>query len=484
MIIAVGWPGQWMAQFIRDEEAGLRILAGQETTHFVLHPGEEVRTPLVVVLFWDKDVIRAQNLWRRWMISHNLPHSKDGTVRPPQLTPCSSHQFGEMVNANEENQKLFVSRYVEEGLAPDYWWMDAGWYELPKGRWVDTGTWEIDRKRFPNGFRPISDFAHSNGVKIIVWFEPERVCEGTWLWQNRSEWLLSPKEVPESVGWMRRWKLLDLGNIAARKWLTDHIDKLLTEQGIDLYRQDFNIDPLWYWRGGDDTNREGITENCYVQGYLAYWDELRRRHPGMLIDSCASDGRRNDLETLRRAVPLLRSDYIFEEVGQQCHCYVLSMWMPYHGTGMKDVSPYHFWSVMSPHVIRCWDVRDKSLDYVSLRKWLKHWRQIAKYYYGDYYPLTPYSLEKDVWVAWQFNSPEGQGGMVQAFRRDNSYTLTAELRLQGLINDAEYEVNDILAEKKCTVSGRDLMTNGLDVTINDRPGVAVLEYKRVGHRRL
>lgn len=30
----------------------------------------------------------------------------------------------------------------------------------------------------------------------------------------------------------------------------------------------------------------------------------------MLIDSCASGGRRNDLETLRRAVPLLRSDLL------------------------------------------------------------------------------------------------------------------------------------------------------------------------------
>jgi hypothetical protein len=53
--------------------------------------------------------------------------------------------------------------------------------------------------------------------------------------------------------------------------------------------------------------------------------------------------------------------------------------------------------------------------------------------------------------------------------------------LQGLISDAEYEINNILGEKKQTVSGRDLMTKGLDVTISDRPGAAVLEYKRVGY---
>jgi alpha-galactosidase len=37
----------------------------------------------------------------------------------------------------------------------------------------------------------------------------------------------------------------------------------------------------------------------------------------MLINTCASGGRRNDLETLRRSVPLLRSDYILEPVSQQ-----------------------------------------------------------------------------------------------------------------------------------------------------------------------
>ena len=147
-----------------------------------------------------------------------------------------------------------------------------------------------------------------------MWFEPERVTAGTWLTDNHPEWILGGKD----------GGLLNLGHPDARQWLTDHIDKLLTEQGIDLYRQDFNMDPLEFWRKNDPEDRQGITEIRHVMGYQAYWDELRRRHPDMLIDSCASGGRRNDLETLRRAVPLLRSDYIMEPVGNQCHTYTLA----------------------------------------------------------------------------------------------------------------------------------------------------------------
>jgi alpha-galactosidase len=138
-------------------------------------------------------------------------------------------------------------------------------------------------------------------------------------------------------------RLLNLGNPAARQWLTDHVDRLLTEQGIDLYRQDFNMDPLAFWRAADEPDRQGITENKHVCGYLAYWDELRRRHPQMLIDSCASGGRRNDLETMRRSVPLWRSDYAYEPIGHQCMTYGISLWLPYHGTGTvaSSAAPYY-----------------------------------------------------------------------------------------------------------------------------------------------
>ena len=63
---------------------------------------------------------------------------------------------------------------------------------------------------------------------------------------------------------------------------------MICEQGIDLYRQDFNMEPLGFWRNNDPPDRQGITEIRHVEGFLAYWDELRRRHPEMPIDTCAA----------------------------------------------------------------------------------------------------------------------------------------------------------------------------------------------------
>jgi alpha-galactosidase len=64
-IIVVGWPGQWSAQFTRDGEYGVRVVAGQERTRLRLQPGEEIRTPLIVLQFYQGDWMRGQNIWRR-----------------------------------------------------------------------------------------------------------------------------------------------------------------------------------------------------------------------------------------------------------------------------------------------------------------------------------------------------------------------------------------------------------------------------------
>ena len=472
VILAIGWPGQWAAEFMRDGSNVLRIVAGQELTHFVLHPGEEVRTPLIVLQFWEGDRLRSQNIWRRWMLAHNLPHPYGKQVQP-HLAGCSSHQFGEMVHADTASQKLFIDRYLEEQIRLDYWWMDAGWYVNESG-WPNTGTWEVDTKRFPGGLRPISDHAHSKGVKIIVWFEPERVTPGTWLYTQHPEWLL---------GADGGQKLLNLGDPHALKWLIEHIDELIVREGIDLYRNDFNIDPLPYWRENDPENRQGITEIKYVQGFLAFWDELRRRHPDMLIDTCASGGRRNDIETLRRSVPLHRSDYILEPIGQQCHTYGIASWIPFYGSGVNHFDAYGFRSVMCPAMNACYDVRRTDSDYDSLRRLIGEWRMIAPYLLGDYYPLTDYSTETDVWMGWQFYRPDLGEGVVQAFRRPTSPYESARFLLRGLDANAKYEVWNLDTNRRTITEAEKLMQEGLLVEMKNKPDSVTIIYKRQGEAK-
>jgi len=407
------------------------------------------------------------------MLAHNLLRLKDDKVPPPLMPAASSNQCHEMQNANEANQKQFIDGYLDNGVHIDFWWMDAGWY-VNGTNWPRVGTWEVDPKRFPNGLRAISDHAHTRGVKTLVWFEPERVTPGTWLYTKHPEWLL---------GADGSQKMLNLGNPKARTWLTDHVDKLMTDEGIDIYRQDCNFSMIGYWRANDAADRQGITEIRHVEGYLAYWDELRRRRPGLLIDTCASGGRRNDLETLRRSVPLHKSDMQYPNLtSKQTQLHGLALWVPYFGAPVYPadrVDTYGFRSGIAPMTGLGYDTRRKDYDYALLRTLVAEWKQVVPNMYGDYWPLTPWRAESDAWIAWQFDRPEAGQGVVQAFRRPESPYESARFHLRGLDAKASYEIRNVDVKGTRKLTGRDLMNKGLLVTIPTRPGAAIIFYKRL-----
>ncbi|MBR4751352.1 MAG: NPCBM/NEW2 domain-containing protein [Thermoguttaceae bacterium] len=477
-IIVLGWSGQWSASFERQGELETHVTAGQELTHFKLHPGEEARSPIAVVAPWFRESwFDAQNVWRRWMIDYNVPRvpdkdnpdNKKGKVIETHLAACSSHFFAEMTQATTATQKEFIADYLKRGVQLDYWWMDAGWYPC-EGNWGKTGTWEVDQTRFPGGFRPITDFGRERGVQTIVWFEPERVAGDTWLTNNHPEWIFGGSN----------GGLLNLGNKEAREWLTNHVDELLKKEGIDFYRQDYNIDPLSFWRAADEPDRQGISEIRYVEGYLAYWDALLERNPGLRIDSCASGGRRNDLETMRRAVPLLRSDYLLEPVGQQTHTYGIALWIPFFGSGTRAFHDYEIRSLFVPYFNFCYDVRDDEADWDVVRKNLNIWREsLASYFGADYYPLTSVSLDQDVWIGWQFNDEEKGEGVVQMFRRPDSKMIAGRFPLRGLDQSATYRLKDVDSGKTSEFSGKELTEKGILIEIDSAPKAAIIRYQKI-----
>ena len=477
IILAIGWPGQWASSFIRDNSNGLVVKAGQQLTNLYLKPGEEIRTPLIAMLFWKgKEIVPAQNLWRRFYLAHIIPRI-DGIPQPSVM----QIQIGGAIQDTS-----YVNTFLQAGIKPDICWRDAGggnntWYPSNNGpykgndAWLNTGTWEIEPNRYPNGFKPFADWIHQKGMKFVLWFEPERVGDpNSWLSKNHPEWLLPGTS---------HGSLLNEGNPEALSWLINHVDGMIKSQGIDWYREDMNGGgPLPAWRKNEAKDRQGITENLYVQGHLAFWDELKHRNPQLRIDACASGGRRNDLETMRRAVPLLRSDFQWESMmdvieGNQGQTYGLSSWLPFQGTGVYFYDAYAYRSFyMSGFGMGGLTPENK----VAQRQAYSECREIAPaFLFGDYYPLTPYSLQHEHWIAWQFNQPEKDNGFIQAFRRDKCDDSVKTFCLSGLNREAQYEVKNLDVEGTTLITGKTLMDIGLTVEIKGKPGAAVITYKKV-----
>jgi len=125
------------------------------------------------------------------------------------------------------------------------------------------------------------------------------------------------------------------------------------------------------------------------------------------------------------------------------------------------------------------DMRRKDLDCDLLRRMVAEWRRVSPCYLGDYYPLTPYSLEENAWMAMQFDLPDKGEGVVHAFRRSQCADETARFKLHGLTADAHYRLTDADTPGEKELTGRELMATGLPVTSTTRPAAAVIGYRRM-----
>ncbi|MBI3920408.1 MAG: alpha-galactosidase, partial [Armatimonadetes bacterium] len=339
VLFGLGWSGEWAAQFDRQDDGSVRVRLGQALTHLRLHPGEEIRTPLVLALFYEGEPVEGQNALRRFLLEHHRPQVNG---RPVELPIFLGNWGGTAAEVHLSN----VDGIAAHDLPVEFYWIDAEWFG--KGPWFLTvGDWRPKPDLYPKGFKPISDRLHDTGRKLLVWFEPERVCRGVPWYEELSDWLLDlppdkrhynwgqSQQDPEWVRWESQrnqigegdW-LFNLGIPAAREFLTGQMARCIEEFGLDCFRHDANIAPLEFWRHADAPDRQGLTEIRWVEGLYAFWDELLRRFPHLMIDNCASGGRRIDLETLSRSVPLWRTDYPGDPLGKQCHTYGIAAWVP------------------------------------------------------------------------------------------------------------------------------------------------------------
>jgi len=485
---AVGWTGDWVARFWRGDAGEVHAQAGMRRTHLKLLPGEEIRSPRILLLFWEGDAIRGHNLLRRLILAHHTPRIGGEPIR----APISFAVWGEN---RTERQLGKIKWFVENRVPVDNFWIDAGWHGdgaykdsanvFNSEWWRHVGNWWPNKTAYPQGLKPIGDAIREAGMRFTLWFEPERVFRDTYFAREHPDWLFGP--IGDNY-------LFNLGLPEARRALTDLISSLIEEGGITVYRQDFNTDPAPFWDAADAPDRVGMSEIRHIEGLYAFWDDLLARHPGLIIDNCSSGGRRIDLETISRSIPLWRSDYQcfpnFDPIGLQGQTQGLAPWVPL-STGCCDrPDTYAFRSALGPGIVMCTAANPSGVPEGCLTPWdaypvewlrkaLEEQARVRPYFYGDFYPLLSFSLADDVWAAWQLDRPDLGEGMVLALRRPRSPYCGMVARLRGLDPEAEYELRDADTGSVRRAKGREVTEAGLTIEIGEQPGSRLIFYRRV-----
>ncbi len=464
-VMTVGWSGQWRADAAQTL-TGVHVKAMQEFFSAYLTPGEEVRSPLVSISFYNgRNALKGFNTLRSWEMDCVFPEY----IRP-STAYVIANEFSERTTDDFIDEINNLDKRILDNV--DCFWMDAGWYEYNEGWYDGVGNWTANKNRFPDGLGPLGQAIKNKGKRFLLWYEPERVREGTILYNEgikHDNWII---QIDDNIMW-------NLGNKDACEFLSKYISKSLNENNVGVYRQDFNFTPLPYWQKSDKEfcdGRKGITENHYVANLYKYLDYLIETNEGLIIDNCASGGKRIETEMTRRSIPMWRSDYncgdsdgnVKPDVleATQAMTYGLSFWVPMSGTNYYTHDEYAEKTGILTHP----SVYQPNLQTFGR---YNHNRELM---IRNYYPLDCGRLNEKKYLGMQFG--DETEGTALVYKREKVKNSEYTLKLNGLDKDTVYQVYDM--DDPGTVyekSGASLMKDGLKFTISETPKTVIIMYK-------
>ena len=484
VLIAIGWSGQWNASF-EGRDKTVNVKTGIEGVDFYLEPHEKIRTSSAVVMFYDDGRENAANQWRRFFKKHV---TNMGKGQRPAEGPLALYTWGGLTS------DMMIARMKDiasHGIGAEYYWIDAGWYgyssapcgsEFTGDWWAHVGSWAVNKTHHPDGLLDVAKAVKGNGLKMMLWIEPERAVRGTDTPKEHPDWFLEMAPGNNAL-------LIDYSKPEAVQGTYDMLAGYIEAFDLKCYRQDFNIGPLAYWRKHDAEGRKGIQEIKHIMGLYRLWDMLLERFPDLIIDNCASGGRRNDIELMSRSIPLWQSDYQctfdYEPEVAQIHRTGLARWFPYHGTAvtMYGTDAYDFRSAYAPALTeRFWGYENGVFDAnaektAAAKKYLAEYKSVRPYLTCDYYPLVKNSASDTSWCAWQLNRPENGDGIIIAFRRPDSPMSQAVFDLRGL-SEGAYTFTDADTGAVNVMTHDELNARGFKVDIPEKRSSRLIRYQK------
>jgi alpha-galactosidase len=296
--VHLGWSGdqRYLAQRLNT---GATLLGAGEILgagEVILGPGESLTTPWVYGVWSDRGLdgasARLHMMLRR---RPNHPRQPRPVVLNTWEAVYFDHSFDRLARLADIAAEIGVERFV----------IDDGWFGSRRDVRSGLGDWHVSGAVWPEGLGSIAAHVRSRGMDFGLWFEPEMVNLDSDVARAHPDWVLgTPGRMPPPS---RSQQVLDLGHPDAFAYLLDRISALVGEYDIAYLKWDHNrdtADPVH--RGGARAGRPALHQQ--ILAVYRMMDELKTRHPGLEIESCASGGARIDYGVLEHTDRVWASD--------------------------------------------------------------------------------------------------------------------------------------------------------------------------------
>jgi alpha-galactosidase len=269
--------------------AGELLLPGE----VILAAGETYVSPTVVIAYSNEGIDGITDRHYRWLRARPKHPS---VVRPRPLTL----NVWEAVYFDHNLEKLTQLADVAQSIGVERFVLDDGWFGARRNDLRGLGDWVVSNDVWPNGLKPLIEVVKSRGMEFGLWFEGEMVNPDSELYRAHPEWILHVGDRTPPEG--RFQQVLDLTHPGAFEHVLGQVDAVLSEYDIAYIKWDHN-------RTLTDAAHFGqAAVRNQTKAIYALFDELKKRHPGLEIESCSSGGGRIDLGMVDHADRFWTSD--------------------------------------------------------------------------------------------------------------------------------------------------------------------------------
>lgn len=174
-------------------------------------------------------------------------------------------------------------------LGCKYFVIDDGWfYNVYNDKRYVIGDWNVNKEYYPEGLKAFADKVRSYGMIPGVWYEFEGVSEHSDVYRDHPDWLLTRDGKIINNGGRA---FLDFRKEEVLNYLREKVIKNLVNCGIGYMKVDYNSNAGF---GADGAESYGEAIRRHIDAVLAFFEEIKRSVPSLVLEICSSGGMRHE----------------------------------------------------------------------------------------------------------------------------------------------------------------------------------------------
>ena len=216
-------------------------------------------------------------------------HIRARTQHPKRPRPLTLNMW-EAIYFDQSFEKIKALVDVAAEIGIERVVLDDGWFGSRRDDKSGLGDWVVSPDVWPQGLTAMIEYINEKGIEFGLWFEGEMINPDSDLYRAHPEWVL--READRTPALWRNQLVLDLAHPGAFEHVLEQTSSILSSHSIAYIKWDHNR----VLNDGGHLGRAGVrTQTLAIYRLFA---ELKKRHPHLEIESCASGGARIDLGVL------------------------------------------------------------------------------------------------------------------------------------------------------------------------------------------